>query len=98
MEGYCNQLYLPLSFVSPLIPLLSFSSEPIWEEERKRNRFKAVTNDLKTVLEQEYGKAKQLKPRERGEVQLQNSDIKVLASFQRSYLGWDGREPGTALS
>ncbi len=36
-----------------------------------------MSNDLKTALEEEYGRAKQLPPRRRGEVPIPDTDLKV---------------------
>jgi len=58
------------------------SSEPIWEEKKRWNRYKAVSHDLKALLEEEF---KKVKHREghgaRKVVSIPSTDLRVSRSI-----------------
>lgn len=57
--------------------ILFVSSEPIWEEKKRWNHYKAVSNDLKVFLEEEFNKVQQGGGGVTRVVPIPNTDLKV---------------------
>ena len=70
------------NYTSPkIISSSSFaSSQPIWEEKRRWNYYKAVNNVVKELLEEEYSKAKE-NGTTKCDIAIPKTDLVVIKGF-----------------